>query len=290
MPKPSTLQIRQFKDFERRQQIYERKYQRYFLTYLSQAYTAAAKQYKETGVFTFQQNDRLDKILTKLYKEVIIKEAVIAYNEVLEPLEGNRLSLKAKEGIKTKDVIDDLINILSPNNRGLINIWQSLLNNFLQVRLSNRITRIHRTTEERISKIIEEGIFEGWGQEETARVIRKEARGEINLNRSRVIARTETVISANQGKYISAQSSNLVMQKKWIPAKDQRTRRSHIDMLNREWIPLEDDFWLANEQGMLEAALYPGDERLSAGNTINCRCSIVFEAKRDATGSLIRKR
>lgn len=287
MPKPKPNQITAFRQFQKRQQTYEKRYQKHLLKYLSATYYQAAKMVAVNGtrinLAEISNNSQLEKVLTSLYKTVTLKEAKIAHDETVMPLEGVK--------IQKKDLIDDLLGMLSPSNRGVVNIWRSLLDNFIQVRLTNRITRINQYTAERIAKIIEEGMFEGLGQEEVARMIRREARGNINVNRSRNIARTETVVASNQGKYMSANSSNLVMKKKWIPASDARTRRSHKDMLGRDWIPLNDDFAILNtELGTLEPALYPGDERLSAGNVINCRCAIVFEPIRDMNGNLVRKR
>lgn len=284
MPKPSATQLTEFNQFQRRQTLYEKRYQVRIFKHLKRSYNAAADLIAEQGTNVIYKADQeeLVKVFQALYSDVTLKEAKISYREVLQPLEGNRL--------QKKDIIDDLIGILNPQGRGLVNIWRSLLDNFLQVRLTNRITLISRTTEERIYKLIEQGMFEGLGQEELARLIRREAGGNLNINRSRNIARTETVVAANQGKYLAAQSSNLVMQKKWVPAKDARTRRSHRDMLNRDWIGLNEDFAILNmELGTLEPAKHPGDDRLSAGNVINCRCSLIFQPVRDMNGNLIRK-
>ena len=284
MPKPKRNQLTSYKLFLKRQQQYEKRYQRYFYTYLRQSYLSAARKIKageQIDYANLSDNDRLVTIITKLYNQISLSEAIISYNEVLAPIEGNRL--------KTKDAITDLIELLSPNSDKLVNIWRSLLNNFLQVRLTNRITQINNTTNERIRRIIEQGIFDGLGAEEVARNIRKEAGGNLNAVRSRAIARTETITAANQGKYMSASSSNLEMKKKWIPATDARTRPSHRAMLDNPWIPLKEDFYLANDLGILEPAKHPCDNRLSASNTVNCRCAMVFEPMRDSNGNLIRK-
>lgn len=281
MPKPSTAQIQNFRQFQRRQLVAEKRYTKPFFTYLKSCYYSAARQFLKGESITIDKT-KLEKILTRLYTQTTLTEAKHEYKEVIAPLEeGNRL--------QKKDFIDDLASLLSNNNRGLINIWRSLLDQFVQVRLTNKITMITRTTEERIARIIEEGMFEGQGQEEVARRIRKEASSDINKHRARSIARTETVVSANQGKYLAAKSSNLVLQKKWLPANDARTRRSHIDMLNREWIGLDEMFWIANADGYLEEALYPGADTLSASNLINCRCALITEVVRDVNGNLIRK-
>src|SRR5690606_25973572 len=120
-----------------------------------------------------------------------------------------------------------------------------------------------------------------------ARNIRKD-RG-YNRNRSLAIARTETVTAANQGRYIAALSSPYVQEKKWLPTSDSRTRRSHIEMLDTPYIDMDFSFHIANADGILEPALYPCAPTLTASNSINCRCALVFRNKRDENGRLIRK-
>ena len=294
MPKPNRQQTHSFKLFQKRVTRYEKRFQKHFFLYLRKTYNDAARYYKENGAFHFSEisdPERLEKIFRTLYTTVTLNEAIQAYKEVVEPLNVNTPSLKEVNiDIEKKDIINDLIEILNPEGRGLINMWRSLLDDFLTVRLTNRITMINRTTEERIHKIIEESIFDGLGAEETARKIRKESGANLNVNRSRNIARTEVITASNNGKYMAAQSSNLEMQKKWHPANDARTRHSHRAMLDAPWIDLKQDFWLANEFGVLEPAKHPCDERLSASNVVNCRCALTFKPKRDEEGNLIRKR
>ena len=120
-----------------------------------------------------------------------------------------------------------------------------------------------------------------------ARNIRKD-RG-YNRNRSLAIARTETVTAANQGRYMAALSSPYVQEKKWLPTSDSRTRRSHLEMIDTPYIDMDLSFHIANADGILEPALYPCAPTLSASNSINCRCQLVFRNKRDENGRLIRK-
>lgn len=100
------------------------------------------------------------------------------------------------------------------------------------------------------------------------------------------IARTETTTSANFSAIVAARQSNLVLEKQWISAQDDRTRiipYDHLDM-NGQKVDLESPFFVGGEN-----IFYPGDANASAGNTINCRCTIAFVPKRDKDGFLIRK-
>jgi hypothetical protein len=296
MSKLSRNQITAFKQGQRRQAIYEKRYTKQFYNYLRKCYYDSAREIETRGVNARIEfdNAKLENIFRKLFKRVTIQEAKITYRE-------HSAMFDSVNRVGKKDIIDDLANLFSGTNTNLIRVWRSLLDEFIEVRLTGRIQRINHTTQERIRKIIEDGLFEGLGQEDVARLIRQEAKSNINTHRSRSIARTETVVASNQGRYMSAMSSDLKMQKKWIPVQDARTRdgfnernnsreANHLIMLQKDWIPLEEDFLVPNKNGIQEPAKYPGDERLSAGNVINCRCAVVFEAMRDSDGDLILKR
>jgi hypothetical protein len=54
--------------------------------------------------------------------------------------------------------------------------------------------------------------------------------------------------------------------------------------MNNQKQDLEKPFFVGGEN-----ILYPGDGKASAGNVINCRCTIAFVGKRDADGMLIIK-
>lgn len=100
------------------------------------------------------------------------------------------------------------------------------------------------------------------------------------------IARTETTSASNFAAIKSAQESDLVLDKMWISVQDNRTRITpfdHLDM-NGQKQELEKPFFVGGQN-----IQYPGDVNASAGNVINCRCTISFIPKRDADGMLIIK-
>lgn len=100
------------------------------------------------------------------------------------------------------------------------------------------------------------------------------------------IARTETTSASNFAAIKAAQESDLVLEKMWISIQDDRTRITpfdHLDM-NGQKQELEKPFFVGGQNIM-----YPGDIKASAGNIINCRCTIGFIPKRDADGMLIIK-
>ena len=190
--------------------------------------------------------------------------------------------------VKTKDLIDVFAGLFAPNTNDVpINLWRSLLSDFLTVRIAGRIASVEQTTRERVAVLIERGVSEGLGAREVARLIRDDK--DFNKNRALTIARTETVTSANQGKYMAALSSPYVKLKKWSAVRDDRTRLSHLDMLNRPFVEMDQKFYVANANGFLEEANYPCDTTLSASNVVACRCIVVFQNKKDENGRLIRK-
>lgn len=267
----------QHKDFIRRQKIYESKYKKQLYSYLQSVNNAAATAYVNGSMAYDIHHNKLESIYKRLYNDVTINEAEIQWNTFDDPK------------IKTKDLIDVFASVFAPNTNDVpINLWRSLLNDFLTVRIAGRITKVEQTTRERIAVLIERGISEGLGAREVAKTIRDDR--DFNKNRALTIARTETVTSANQGKYMAALSSPYVKLKKWLPFADKRTRPTHLDMANRPFVEMDQLFYLQNMQtGALESALYPCDSSLSAGNTIQCRCIVVFENKKDENGRLIRK-
>lgn len=267
----------QHKDFIKRQKVNENKYKKQYYAYLQSVNNSAATAYINGGSYDIQHN-KLTAIYERLYKDVTINEAEIQWYQFNDP------TVKQQ-----KDLIDVFAGLFAPNTNDVpITLWRSLLNEFLTVRIAGRIAEVEQTTRKRIASLIERGISEGLGARDVARTIRDDK--QFNKNRSLTIARTETVTSANQGRYMAALSSPYVKMKKWLPFFDKRTRATHLDFINRPFVEMDQLFYLQNLQtGALEEARYPCDNTLSAGNSINCRCIVVFENKKDENGRLIRK-
>lgn len=111
---------------------------------------------------------------------------------------------------------------------------------------------------------------------------------DIWASRARVIARTEVVGASNRGGNAAAKRSGLLLNKVWISAQDFRTRRVPRDKFDHlhadgQTVGMNESFNITGE--LLE---YPGDPAGSAGNIIQCRCSVGHEAQRDEKGNLLR--
>lgn len=268
---------RSHRKFLIRQQQYEKRYQGQIYRYLAGVNADVARQLDNGVEVPTIDTNGIQEILIRLYRYVSLREAKIQYQEFGLPLEKSR----------QKNAITDIAGIMANASNNLIALWRGLLEEYIMVVIGDHIREINETTVNKIRRIIEMGSNEGWGASKTATEIRKQT--DYNRNRSLSIARTETVRASNQGKYMAAVSSPYQMEKNWIPTLDARTRPSHIAMADNPWIDLEAFFFLANSKGVLEQALYPCDETLSASNTINCRCSNGYRVKRDSQGNILRK-
>lgn len=102
---------------------------------------------------------------------------------------------------------------------------------------------------------------------------------QVNAYRSVVVARTEVVSAANAGAYIQMLETGLDAQKEWISTDDPRTRESHrhaegqtVDLTEEFTVGIYTDGVKTGEEGME----FPGDPTASAGNVIQCRCTLGF--------------
>lgn len=274
-------QRRQHNAFLKRQRANEKVYYVKFLNYFESVYSTAANIVESEGtnqyltsITSHLQEKRLNNIYLQLYREVMLKEAEIEY--AILP------------GMGRKDFISDIVNLFRGNQGEAIRLWRTILGEYLETRILSRITEVTSTTVKKLSEIIEKAISEGLGAKETARLIRDQTK--FNRNRSLVVARTETVTAANQGKYMAAETSPFLMEKSWITTLDGRERPSHREMDGVPFIDLDAYFFLdAPKMNGLEQAQYPCADTLSAGNTIQCRCSLTLRIKTDSEGNPIRK-
>lgn len=263
--------------FLRRADQHERRYDRRFLSVLAKQYREAAAAYPEP--YTVNPDD-YRPVLVQLYTTVLPQEAKICWDMFVKPLAGDR-----------KDFFDDLMAILGVNvpEGEFIRLWRNTAREWLSVNILTKINGIAQTTQRAIAKVVERAINEGSSIQEISREIRQQSQGEINRNRSVLIARTETISAMNKGRRLSMYTSNLLWNKKWIDTPDERTRLSHRLIAQEDYRPLDQEYWLIDGNGSLEPADCPGDPRLSPGNIINCRCTEVYEVQRDANGRPMRR-
>lgn len=88
--------------------------------------------------------------------------------------------------------------------------------------------------------------------------------------RARTIARTEAVGATNAGSLDAAVRAGAGV-KVWIATGDNRTRDSHL-WASGQCVPVDQPFTIGGV-----ALQMPGDPAGAAGETINCRCTMIFD-------------
>lgn len=181
------------------------------------------------------------------------------YQDVM-PLFANRSYDDAMKGLKADATLRE--------------VWQDRVRDYVTVTLEPRITQVTLTIEKRVRELVLQGVKEGMSVSELAQNIDTLGLEEIITNRSRVIARTETINASNKGSLMGAEATGLSLKKEWIASLDGRERIAHAEAAERyqrDPIDLKADFIVDGE-----ALQYPGDPSGSAGNIIQCRCTQAF--------------
>jgi hypothetical protein len=154
--------------------------------------------------------------------------------------------------------------------------------------LSETSAEITETTKDQIRRFLIKAAEENYTLPESIKLLRT---ADLTAYRAEMISRTETGRAANIGSMVGATSTGLVTMKEWISAKDARTRRippdqfDHYNMDGKK-VEMDEYFEVKSKKGFNEAMLHPCDPSGSAGDVINCRCTIGFEAQRDSKGKL----
>lgn len=222
-------------------------------------------------------NEELLNVFTRLYRETVITFARLQYNRL------KTMSTKQTMGFNA--------------------VWTQEVNEWLAVHGLQLVSTVSNSQKERIyeiiNRVIQTGVEEGWGADVVSNEILLKLRefGKIGQNFiAERIARTETMRAANIGHMTGAKSHNFYVKKEWISAKDNRTRMQergdefdHWD-LDGQQREIEEPFYQVGRTGKIAVAQQPGDPSAPAAFTVNCRCTIAFEAKRDANGRLIMKK
>jgi hypothetical protein len=227
-------------------------------------------------------NQRMLKIFESMYKEVYRLFARATYNEL------RKQSLKSV-GMGFKELwTQEVIQFL--RDYGLLQVI-TITGNTRDILLGI------------VNQTLQEAIEQGLGTDETANLVvaRLRAKGyEYTEFRAERIVRTETVRAANMGHMAGARALPFEVTKEWISAKDNRTRRIPTDGVGRksEWdhwsldgakLDLEKPFTVTSAKGITIEVQQPGEATAPPGFTVNCRCRVAFEAKRDNNGRIIMK-
>jgi hypothetical protein len=145
---------------------------------------------------------------------------------------------------------------------------------------------ITQTTKNQIQQYLMKSVEEGLTMQETIKLLRTAG---ITDYRAEMIARTETGKAANYGSMIGTAATGLVTMKEWIATRDARTRRvppDSFDHFHMDGIKVayDEKFNVKTKYGRFEQMLHPCDPSGSAGDVINCRCTLGYEAVRGEDG------
>lgn len=134
-----------------------------------------------------------------------------------------------------------------------------------------RIVGISEVTRVAVQQALLDGLLANEGIDKLALRIQKVYAGFTRV-RAETIARTEVIAASNLGSLEAASASGLRLDKQWVTTRDGRTREAHRAVMGQTK-PIDEAFIVDGERLM-----YPGDSSLgaSAGNTINCRCTMVY--------------
>ena len=252
-------------NYQKQHKIYERKAYRIVQKHIS---SIIKKLPKNASLYTYEMEvdvSIMHEDILKMYRELYQTIGIDYGNKINNQLE------------KTKKA-----NVLFNNEL----LKEILL--FLSSDGGVRITSVRDTLVADVIKSIQKSL----GENGTVIDLRNAIQSIIEKNQtfykwqSLRIARTETTTSSNFAAIKTAEQSDLVLDKVWISVQDNRTRITpydHFDM-NDQKQELNKPFFVGGEN-----IQYPGDANASAGNVINCRCTIAFVPRRDADGMLIMK-
>lgn len=152
-------------------------------------------------------------------------------------------------------------------------IIDELIAGWVQINGGKLINDITETTMKQINLIVANGIKDGLSEIEISNRLNDDALIK-SATRAQTIARTEAHRAANVTGYQTAKATGLDMKKVWVASGGARTRDAHSAASSRykNGIGLDDFFLVGGER-----LRYPSDPAGSAGNTINCRCALVYE-------------
>lgn len=149
-------------------------------------------------------------------------------------------------------------------------------------RARNRLVNVPESVYADVRRATMSAVSDGWAPDELARQVEAIlGEGDITSWRGRAmtIARTEALSAYNGGRFASyvglanATGGTSAYEKIWLATHDHRTRYTHTGPgggdLQR--VPLMAPFVIGDAPMM-----YPGDPEGPAGETINCRCSILL--------------
>ena len=231
------------------------------------------KEYGASGALSrmgsYAWSEDMMNIMNKLYKEATIIFANAVYRAIA-------------------------VNNKKSNQYGFNTEWVDEAIKFLVQYGFLLVSNMTQTTKAKLQDILAQGLNEGKSIDEIVKEILADNENGYSAMRARRIVRTEVMRASNYASMLAADKHDFEVDKIWIARIDSRTRRIPADMydhvnLNGQKVGWDEDFTSTGKKGDLVFAGFPGDPTTPPGFSINCRCTVGFEGRRDSNGKLIRK-
>ena len=231
------------------------------------------KEYGASGALSrmgsYAWSEDMMNIMNKLYKEATIIFANAVYRAIA-------------------------VNNKKSNQYGFNTEWVDEAIKFLVQYGFLLVSNMTQTTKAKLQDILAQGLNEGKSIDEIVKEILADNENGYSAMRARRIVRTEVMRASNYASMLAADKHDFEVDKIWIARIDSRTRRIPADMydhvnMNGQKVGWDEDFTSTGKKGDLVFAGFPGDPTTPAGFSINCRCTVGFEGRRDSNGRLIRK-
>src|SRR6266568_1451473 len=136
-----------------------------------------------------------------------------------------------------------------------------------------KVKQIYGTTLAFLQAHLTAGVQAGESVEQLAQRVDDLYTESIIPDRSQTIAATEVHGANEYGSQEAASSSGLELSRVWMTMHNSKVRDDHAEADGQE-VGMDEAFDVGGEQLM-----YPGDPAGSAGNTINCRCTVIYNSK-----------
>ncbi len=253
---------------------YRQKWLKYHKSYEKRAFRELRKVFKDWNNRITNLN--IDERLIKQQLELITSS-----DDMLEAYQNIYFNIGRIHGRRVGKFINIELKEFTMNE--FMDLFEQNLPIFLRDFGITRIQQVHQTYLDDVFKLFNDRLKAGKTLKETTDEVFKIMKSPRFYKwQAERIARTESTAAANYSATQAGEVSGFVMQKRWISALDARTRDPHASS-NGKRVGLKEAFTVGGE--LLK---YPGDPNGSAGNVINCRCTVAVIPARDSNGRLIR--
>lgn len=219
----------------------------------------------------------IDKIFNEFKEKIVVDNASKNDLKIIIDIDYEWLRRKIKSGLETlytftfESTLKSFQNIY--NKKIKSNTMKGIKDYFLKKwnkkNAAKQATRISKTTQIKLNKIITTGQEEGISHNEMVEKIVKEVNG-MTAQRASTIARTETSKSINATSFETAKG--IMKEKCWIHVGGKKMYRVHHKAISGKWVDINYKWKLQN--GV--EALYPHEDGLPASEVVRCSCLIIF--------------